>query len=68
MTAAPLMAPLLRGFFLGFGCTPISFSVGASLLAMVVNDDARESEKRGARESIAGKPAPTGLVSDTHRL
>jgi hypothetical protein len=27
--------------------------------AMVVNDDAFELDKRGAFESIAGKPAPT---------
>jgi hypothetical protein len=62
------MAPLLRGFFLVFECTPISFSVGASLLAMVVNDDAREPEKRGALASIASKPAPTGLVTGTYPL
>ncbi|MVW88102.1 hypothetical protein EI969_19485 [Pseudomonas sp. PB101] len=34
--------------------------VGASLLAMVVNDNACKPDKRGALESIAGKPAPTG--------
>jgi hypothetical protein len=33
--------------------------VGAGLPAMVVNDYARELDKRGALESIAGKPAPT---------
>jgi hypothetical protein len=33
--------------------------VGASLLAMDVNDNACELDKRGALESIAGKPAPT---------
>jgi hypothetical protein len=33
--------------------------VGASLLAMVVNDNACDLDKRGALESIAGKPAPT---------
>ncbi|MVV47572.1 response regulator [Pseudomonas sp. PB120] len=33
--------------------------VGASLLAMDVNDDARPLDKRGAGESIAGRPAPT---------
>jgi len=30
---------------------------------MVVNDNTCKSDKRGARESIAGKPAPTGLVA-----
>ncbi|POF41300.1 hypothetical protein B0D71_13855 [Pseudomonas laurylsulfativorans] len=35
---------------------------------MDVNDNACEPDKRGALESIAGKPAPTGLVSDTHPL
>ncbi|GAB6404735.1 Hpt domain-containing protein [Pseudomonas sp. MHK4] len=34
--------------------------VGAGLPAMDVNDDALSLEKRGAYESIAGKPAPTG--------
>ncbi|MGF6201795.1 hypothetical protein [Pseudomonas laurylsulfatiphila] len=29
---------------------------------MVVNDDACERDKRGALESIAGKPAPTDAV------
>nr|WP_180202309.1 Hpt domain-containing protein [Pseudomonas sp. SbOxS1]NYU01705.1 response regulator [Pseudomonas sp. SbOxS1] len=33
--------------------------VGASLLAMDVNDDALSLDKRGAFESFAGKPAPT---------
>ncbi|PYY69912.1 hypothetical protein CRX42_14065 [Pseudomonas jessenii] len=33
--------------------------VGAGLPAMVVNDNAYELDKRGALESIAGKPAPT---------
>jgi hypothetical protein len=28
---------------------------------MVVNDSAHEPDKRGALESIAGKPAPTGM-------
>jgi hypothetical protein len=36
--------------------------VGASLLALVVNDSACNQDKRGALESIAGKPAPTGMV------
>jgi hypothetical protein len=31
----------------------------ASLLAMVVNDNVCELDKRAALESIAGKPAPT---------
>ena len=35
-------------------------SVGASLLAMVVNDNACALAKRGALESIASKLAPTG--------
>ena len=30
--------------------------------AMVVNDNAYNQVKRGALESIAGKPAPTGIV------
>ncbi|KPG94865.1 hypothetical protein AEQ67_22225 [Pseudomonas sp. RIT-PI-q] len=34
-------------------------TVGASLLAMVVNDDAFKPGKRGAFECFAGKPAPT---------
>jgi hypothetical protein len=29
---------------------------------MVVNDNAREPDKRGALASIAGKPAPTGIA------
>jgi hypothetical protein len=29
---------------------------------MVVNDDAYKPDKRGALESIAGKPAPTGIA------
>ncbi len=32
------------------------------MLAMVVNDNAHEPDKRGARESIASKPAPTGIA------
>jgi len=36
--------------------------VGAGLLAMVVNDNAYKPDKRGALESIAGKPAPTGIA------
>ncbi len=30
--------------------------------AMVVNDNAGKPDKRGALESIAGKPAPTGFA------
>jgi hypothetical protein len=30
---------------------------------MVVNDNAGKQDKRGAPESIAGKPAPTGVAS-----
>ncbi len=33
------------------------------MLAMVVNDNAGNPDKRGALESIAGKPAPTGIAS-----
>jgi hypothetical protein len=35
------------------------FSVGAGLLAMVVNDIEQGLTERGAFESIASKPAPT---------
>jgi hypothetical protein len=35
---------------------------GAGLLAMVVNDDVCELDKRGALASIASKPAPTEYV------
>ena len=37
----------------------ISASVGAGLLAMVVNDDAYLLSKCGALKTIASKPAPT---------
>jgi hypothetical protein len=30
---------------------------------MVVNNNAYKPDKRGALESIAGKPAPTGIAS-----
>jgi hypothetical protein len=36
--------------------------VGAGLPAMVVNDNACKLDKRGALESIASKPAPTGIA------
>ena len=36
-------------------------TVGASLLAMVVNDNAGLLAKRGALESFASKLAPTGF-------
>ncbi|MBH8610221.1 hypothetical protein I4N56_004165 [Pseudomonas mohnii] len=36
--------------------------VGASLLAMVVNDYAYELDKRGALESFASRLAPTGIA------
>jgi hypothetical protein len=36
--------------------------VGAGLLAMVVNVNAGKPDKRGALESIASKPAPTGIA------
>jgi hypothetical protein len=42
----------------GTGNEPI-----AGLPAMVVNDNACELNKRGARESIASKPAPTRIAS-----
>jgi hypothetical protein len=42
----------------GTGNEPI-----AGLLAMVVNDNAGKPDKHGALESIASKPAPTGIVS-----
>ncbi|HWT70126.1 MAG TPA: Hpt domain-containing protein [Pseudomonas sp.] len=45
--------------------TPHPDAVGASLLAMDVNDDALSLDKRGAYESIASKLAPTG---DDHEL
>jgi hypothetical protein len=35
---------------------------GRRIAAMVVNDNACEPDKRGALESIAGKPAPTGAA------
>ncbi|CAI8847582.1 Secreted protein [Pseudomonas jessenii] len=38
-------------------------SVGASLLAMDVNDDASILDKRGVFESIASKLAPTGGIT-----
>ena len=37
----------------------ISASVGAGLLAIVVNDDAYLLSKCGALKTIASKPAPT---------
>jgi hypothetical protein len=56
-------------FFLGFLWFGDHFifdqdavSVGAGLPAMVVNDNACEPDRRGALESIAGKPAPTGIA------
>ncbi|WP_223595564.1 hypothetical protein [Pseudomonas sp. A-R-19] len=57
------MKNLFFGAFTGLEVT--SFSawvwslVGAALLAMVVNDNACQLNKRGALESIASKPAPT---------
>jgi hypothetical protein len=60
---------IVLGFFLAFsGLEVTSFSirtrslVGTGLLAMVVNDNAYKPDKRGALESIAGKPAPTGIA------
>jgi hypothetical protein len=47
-----------RPFFWFF--TESRETVGASLLAMVVNDNAYELNKRGALESIASRLAPTG--------
>jgi heme exporter protein D len=40
--------------------------VGASLLAMVVNDNAYLLAKRGALESIASKLAPTISLTERH--
>ena len=40
------------------GVTPVL--VGASLLAMDVNDDARLLKKRGPADTIASRLAPTG--------
>ncbi len=37
----------------------VSLSVGASMLAMVVNDNAGDLTPRGALSSIASKLAPT---------
>jgi hypothetical protein len=59
---------IVQGFFWGFLWFGGHFnfdldaSVGAGLPAMVVNDNARQPDKRGALESIAGKPAPTGIA------
>ncbi|POF39511.1 hypothetical protein B0D71_24575 [Pseudomonas laurylsulfativorans] len=39
----------------------VTIDVGASLLAMVVNDYAYCLEPLGELESIASKPAPTGV-------
>ncbi|PBJ05174.1 hypothetical protein [Pseudomonas sp. ACN5] len=41
----------------------ISLSVGASLLAMDVNDDAFILDERGAFAIIASKLAPTGIAA-----
>jgi hypothetical protein len=51
-------------FFLGaFTGLEVTWSlVGAGLPAMVVDDNACEPDKRGVLESIAGKPAPTGIA------
>ena len=58
------LSPSPASRLLQFGCQFISTwarsHVGAGLLAMVVNDNAYEPDKRGALESIASKPAPTG--------
>ncbi|MVW84358.1 hypothetical protein EI969_00055 [Pseudomonas sp. PB101] len=35
---------------------------GRRIAAMVVNDNAGKPDKRGAFESIASKPAPTGIA------
>ncbi|PPK39880.1 hypothetical protein CD175_00105 [Pseudomonas laurylsulfatiphila] len=42
--------------------------VGASLLAMVVNDNACFPGKRGALETIASKLAPTGFLCATFSM
>ena len=57
MTAAPLMAPLMRGFFLP--------PVGASTLAMDVNDNAGHQVSRGVLATIASMLAPTGVGAFT---
>ena len=46
-----------RGALRGLGCTPIL--VGASLLAMVVNDIAHCLDERGGRTLFASRLAPT---------
>jgi hypothetical protein len=51
----------MAGFFMGGGNIP----VGASLLAMVVNDNAAIQSYRGVRAFIASKLAPTKNVSAT---
>ena len=43
-------------------CLGVHRSVGASLLAIVVNDDACGLVKRGVVESIASRLAPTGIA------
>ena len=44
----------------------ISASVGAGLLAIVVNDDAYLLSKCGALKTIASKPAPTLELRDSY--
>ena len=65
VTPPMLFCPFL-GAFIDLQVTSFSAwtqsCVGASLLAMVVNDNACGLDKRGALESIAGKPAPTGIA------
>jgi hypothetical protein len=62
--------PLILGGFHWLEVTSFSAGawtlVGAGLLAMVVNDNAHDPDKRGALASIAGKPAPT--VWRSHHL
>jgi len=52
---------MVAGAFFGFPTQTISFA-GAGLLAMVDNDNAYCLNERSALESIASKPAPTGIA------
>jgi hypothetical protein len=63
------LAPSGAFFYWGFQWFGVHFifSVGAGLLAMAVNDNARELDKHGALESIASKPAPTGIALSAFR-
>src|SRR5689334_13436503 len=59
MTAAPFMAPLIAGFFFAgalLTLEPSTIPVGASLLAMEVNDDAGSLTPHGALRFFVGTP------------